>query len=220
MIRFLVRFYVILAVFTLGYGILHRDKVPVVANHPVSTPMDKSVKVASFLDEVYLSHGTGVFLDENGTILTQAHVLGDGNDIRVLLPDATDFIHAVLISSDNTKDLAIVKTSLLSKAVVLWEDFKRGDTVYAIGSPVDGDFHTIPTQIIAVGFANVNGQGRKMIFVDYKDGKIGPGFSGGGIFDIQGQMLGSIEICSNGHGVCGAIPSSVLKDYVLKNKKK
>ena len=85
------------------------------------------------------SIGTGVILTEDGYIVTNAHVIADGQSVLVALADARQY-EAELVGFDSAEDLAVLKavdaadlpTAVLGDSDECWV----GDTVYAIGNPL------------------------------------------------------------------------------------
>src|SRR5574340_414055 len=172
------------------------------------------------------SLGSGVIISPDGYIITNNHVVEQGDEIRVTLFDKRSF-KAKLIGADNKTDVAIVKIDAENLYSVQWGDSDKlqvGEFVLAIGNPY-GLNHTVTMGIIsATGRANVG-------IADYEDfiqtdAAINPGNSGGALVDARGQLVGintAIFSTSGGYqGIGFAIPSNMVRtvmDSLIKSGK-
>ncbi|WP_307721128.1 S1C family serine protease [Streptomyces otsuchiensis] len=145
--------------------------------------------------------GTGFVLDDEGHILTNAHVVRparDGGRIQVSFHNG-DAVRAELVGSDSGYDLAVVKVSGVSglSALPLGDSdaVRVGDPVVAIGSPFDLD-GTVTSGIISATdrpiTAGGEGDGSDISYVNalQTDAPINPGNSGGPLVDERGQVIG------------------------------
>lgn len=163
------------------------------------------------------SLGSGVVIDNKGTILTNNHVVQGSNDIRISLSDKTD-LQAELIGTDPHSDLAVLRLKNPPKNIkpLAFGDSSRlrlGDVVLAIGNPF-GLGQTVTMGIVsATGRANMG-------IVDYEDfiqtdAAINPGNSGGALVDLEGNLVGiNTAILSRSGGYQGigfAIPSNMVR---------
>src|SRR5437870_6004515 len=83
--------------------------------------------------------GSGIVLDTNGNILTNAHVIAGAQQIQVTFSDGRT-VNATLVGSNSSADLAVIRVSVAALTlhpVTLGnsDSAQVGDTVYAIGSP-------------------------------------------------------------------------------------
>jgi len=161
------------------------------------------------------SLGSGVIISPDGYIITNNHVVEQGDEIRVTLFDKRSF-KAKLIGADTKTDVAIVKIDAENLYSVHWGDSDRlqvGEFVLAIGNPY-GLNHTVTMGIIsAVGRANVG-------IADYEDfiqtdAAINPGNSGGPLVNTKGELIGintAIFSRSGGYqGIGFAVPSNMAR---------
>jgi len=161
------------------------------------------------------SLGSGVIISPDGYIITNNHVVEQGDEIRVTLFDKRSF-KAKLIGADTKTDVAIVKIDAENLYSVQWGDSDRlqvGEFVLAIGNPY-GLNHTVTMGIIsAVGRANVG-------IADYEDfiqtdAAINPGNSGGPLVNTKGELIGintAIFSRSGGYqGIGFAVPSNMAR---------
>lgn len=163
------------------------------------------------------SLGSGVIIDNKGTILTNNHVVQNAQDIRISLSDKRD-LDAELIGTDPQSDLAVLRLKKPPKDIhpLQFGDSSRlrlGDVVLAIGNPF-GVGQTVTMGIVsATGRANMG-------IVDYEDfiqtdAAINPGNSGGALVDLEGHLVGiNTAILSRTGGYQGigfAIPSNMAR---------
>jgi S1-C subfamily serine protease len=172
--------------------------------------------------------GSGFFIDDKGTILTNNHVIsGRAPRIQVSLHNGGKY-DAKVISRDVSNDLALIRIEPRSKVpfVTLADSDKVqvGQKVLAIGNPfaLDG---TLTTGVISsIGRDLVaDDNGRKLEGLIQTDAAINPGNSGGPLLDSQGAVIGvNTMIYTNGGnagniGIGFAMPinrvRNMLEDY-------
>jgi len=146
------------------------------------------------------SQGTGVVLDEDGSILTNAHVVGEGGEIQVTLSDGLSY-SAEVIGSDPTADLAVLRMAnppegLQPATFGTSSDVEVGQPVMAVGTPL-GLENTVTTGIISAKDRPVTTEGEETDGSDatftsaiQTDAAINPGNSGGPLVDASGQVIG------------------------------
>jgi 2-alkenal reductase len=160
--------------------------------------------------------GTGFIIDDQGHIVTNHHVVEDGQQFEVIFADG-ERRPATLIGSDPISDLAVVKIEGDVPNVVPLGDsdaLKPGQTVLAIGSPL-GNFTNTVTQGI-VSATNRDFPGSSYTNLIQHDAAINPGNSGGPLFNLAGEVIGVNTLgipVQNGQPVQGlffAIPSNTV----------
>jgi len=163
--------------------------------------------------------GSGVVVDNNGDIVTNAHVIANAQQIQVTFTDGTS-APATVVTNDTADDLAVVKVSVAasklhpiplgnSDAVLV------GDSVAAIGSPFDLP-GTLTEGIVSGLHRNNPGAGISAHDLIQTDASINPGNSGGPLLNTLGQVIGINESIagpiSGNVGVGFAVPiKQVLK---------
>lgn len=163
----------------------------------------------------FVSCGTGCIIEENGIILTSAHVLEDGRDILVTTSNGQDYKASVIKKLGENKDIALLKisTPYPLKTVKLGdsEKIKVGDKVYALGNPF-GFSGTFTQGIVSrIDFAKNRIQ---------TDAAINPGSSGGPLLNKKGEIIGINQAIYNPDnnisniGIGFAIPINSVKDYL------
>jgi len=142
--------------------------------------------------------GSGFFLDSNGYVLTNNHVVeaaATSGTITVELSNGKKY-GAKLMGRDNSYDLAVLKIDVTSAPTLQLGDsdlVQVGDSVIAIGSPL-GLSGTVTSGIIssknrAVTTGNGNGES-SFINALQTDAAINPGNSGGPLVDSTGAVIG------------------------------
>jgi len=183
--------------------------------------------------------GSGFFLDSNGHILTNNHVISlaatNGATIKVMLANGKDY-DAKLVGRDIPYDLAVIKIAVTDAPALQLGDsdaVQVGDGVIAIGSPL-GLTGTVTSGIISAKNRPVTSGGgtseSSFINAIQTDAAINPGNSGGPLVDLSGAVVGiNSAIATTGSGFGGqsgsiglgfAIPINQARktaDQLIKN---
>jgi Do/DeqQ family serine protease len=166
------------------------------------------------------SLGSGVIVSADGVIVTNNHVVEEGDEFRVVLADRREF-PAKLVLADARTDLAILKieTGADRLPTLAYADTRNvlvGDIVLAIGNPF-GVGQTVTSGIVSALARTDVGVSDYASFIQ-TDASINPGNSGGALVDVQGRLVGvNTLIFSRGGGSNGvgfAIPSEMVKRVV------
>lgn len=147
--------------------------------------------------------GTGFTIDNNGTIVTNFHVINRGT--RIVAVDWRGREHvAEVIATDDFLDLAVIRISATTPMVELGKDvvLYTGQALAYIGDFGRGNKRVKLTKITVTSL--VVG-GRTLIALD---GEAAQGNSGGPLFDMDGLVVGIIT--STGGGATFAVPVSDL----------
>jgi serine protease Do len=173
--------------------------------------------------------GSGVIVDPNGYIMTNAHVVEGAQRIRVALPlpggDSTGqvpvgkrrILEARLLGQHKETDLALLKideTDLPTLPLMSQQRPRVGQLVFAIGSP-EGLQNSVTMGVISA-LARQPDPNKALTYIQ-TDAPINPGNSGGPLVDMNGTVVGiNTFILSEGGGSEGlgfAIPARVV-DFV------
>jgi serine protease Do len=165
-----------------------------------------------------ISLGSGVIIDgERGFILTNAHVIEKGTDIKVVLQDEREF-DVRIVGVDADSDLAVLQISADAPlpAVEMGDsdDIMIGETIIAIGNPF-GFSHTVTTGVISALNRSIKADQR--VYHDFiqTDASINPGNSGGPLLNIKGELVGiNTAIYAKAQGIGFAIPINAAKRIV------
>ncbi len=138
------------------------------------------------------SNGSGVILTPQGHVLTNHHVISGAATIKVRLPGGTRDLEAVLVGSDATIDVALLKVSGNSFPAATVADsssVRTGDVVLALGSPF-GLEQTVTLGIVSATGRVVRESGDAQQDYIQTDAPINPGNSGGALVDGRGRLVG------------------------------
>jgi serine protease Do len=179
--------------------------------------------------------GSGVIVDPNGYIMTNAHVIEGAQRIRVVLPSPSlDFpqilppgkekvLDAKLIGLHKDSDLALLKieaSNLPTLELGSARRVRQGQLVFAIGSP-EGLQNTVTMGVVSSVGRQPDPE-KPMVYIQ-TDAPINPGNSGGPLVDMDGYVLGiNTMILSEGGGSEGlgfAIPARVVR-FVYESLRK
>jgi serine protease Do len=178
--------------------------------------------------------GSGVIVDPNGYIMTNAHVVESAQRIRVALPLPTDsgravaigkrhILEARLIGLHKETDLALLKIDgkdLPTLPLITQQRARVGQLVFAIGSP-EGLQNSVTMGVVSA-VARQPDPDKAMTYIQ-TDAPINPGNSGGPLVDMNGAVVGiNTFILSTGGGSEGlgfAIPSRIV-DFVYHSLRK
>lgn len=142
--------------------------------------------------------GSGVIYDDEGHIITNAHVVSGATQIKVVLPDAREF-DAKLIGIDESSDIAVLKISgknLPYARLGTSKDLIIGEWAVALGNPYGFLMNdTKPSVAVGVISAVNRNFGQRQDGKIYKDmiqtdAAINQGNSGGPLVNINGEVIG------------------------------
>ncbi len=144
----------------------------------------------------FSSGGSGFFIDNDGHILTNHHVVEGAASLRVQTWEG-ETVDAELVGSDPANDLAVIRVDPRQVTISLLgyadsDGVRVGDPVAAIGSP-HGFNHSLSTGIVSGldrTVRSVNAGGRSHYSVVQTDAALNPGNSGGVLVDADGALLG------------------------------
>src|SRR6056297_2121607 len=166
--------------------------------------------------------GSGVIVREDGYILTNSHVISDGNSdsIEVLFSDGTTS-SAEVLWYESLLDLAIIKvnrTNLKAAELGDSDELIVGEPVVAIGNPLSLDLDRTVTSGIVSGLDRTlrleNSEIEPLI---QTDASINPGNSGGPLLNAQGQVIGiNTAKMTSAEGLGFSIPINEAKPILNK----
>lgn len=165
--------------------------------------------------------GSGVVVNNQGYILTNSHVIGDGQgrDIKVLFEDGKELDGDVLWF-DPALDLAVIKVkgSGLDTAILGNSDLLEvGQLAVAIGNPLGLDFQRSVTSGVISGLHRSIQIDKYNVIEDLiqTDASINPGNSGGPLLNSRGEVIGiNTAKIQTGEGLGFAIPINLVKPIV------
>jgi S1-C subfamily serine protease len=168
-----------------------------------------------------VASGSGFLIDDDGHILTNAHVVDGAQKVQVELGDG-DTQDAEVVGTDPSTDIALLKVDDTNgvKPLELGDSsaVQVGDPVVAIGNPFALD-RTVTSGIVSALQRQIQApNGFSISDVIQTDAAINPGNSGGPLIDGSGRVIGinsQIESQSGGNeGVGFAVPIKTAQDVV------
>lgn len=167
------------------------------------------------------SLGSGVIIDADGFILTNAHVIQPNGEIQVQLGDGRNAV-ARLVNIDPTNDVALLKIRaeqpLPAAPLGTSSDVMVGENVIAIGNPL-GNASTVTAGIVSSLFRDVRlpeGGGERFRDIIQIDAPINPGNSGGPLLNMRGEVIGiNWAIAREAEGIGFAIPIDRVRHSLI-----
>lgn len=166
--------------------------------------------------------GSGVIVEKDGTIVTNAHVVHGASEIAVRLSDGRSVRDVEVIGTDPASDLAVLRIKTAGLMPATWGDSQQlevGDQVLAVGSPYRLA-QTVTAGIISA--KDRRGIIRALAIQDFlqTDAAINPGNSGGPLVNLRGEVVGiNTAIVGEAYqGIGFAIPSKLAQDVYAQLK--
>lgn len=168
-----------------------------------------------------VSSGSGVIISSDGYIVTNNHVIEEGNKLEVSL-DGQRSLEAKVIGTDPSTDLALIKVEERNMPHLNFGDSDGamvGEWVLAVGNPFN------LTSTVTAGIISAKGRNINILDDQYSiesfiqtDAAVNPGNSGGALVDTKGDLIGinTAIITRSGRyeGYSFAVPSNLVKKVV------
>lgn len=170
--------------------------------------------VMSDKDSKPIAQGSGFLVSKDGLVVTNYHVIAEGNSAVVKLPDGAFYLVDGVVASDKARDIAVIKTRGTSFRTLTLGNSDRlqvGEAVVAIGNPLS--LESSVSNGIVSGIRTI------------KEGKflqitapISHGSSGGPLFNMEGEVIGiTAALLEGGENLNFAIPINEAK-RLISNK--
>ncbi len=197
-----------------------QSQVPALFNDPFFRQFFGDPGGGQSRDQVQNSLGSGVIVRSSGVVITNNHVVGNADQINVVLSDRREF-PAKIVGKDERSDLAVLQLQGVNEALPAIElaesdAVEVGDMVLAIGNPF-GVGQTVTSGIVSA-------LARSTVLVsDFRsfiqtDAAINPGNSGGALVTSDGRLIGiNTAIYSGNGGSVGigfAIPANMVRNVL------
>jgi putative serine protease PepD len=195
-----------------------RGQTPAGAVYAAASPAVASVRTSG-------GSGTGFLIDGEGTVVTNAHVVGKSQAVTVRFGDGAT-LDADVLGTDPSSDLAVlsIDTADLPGGVrpLRFADSRGvrvGDTAIAIGHPFGLDRTATEGIVSGIGRQIEAPNGFSIDEVIQTDAPINPGNSGGPLLDDSGRVIGvNTQIATAGTpgnvGIGFAVPSNTVRQVV------
>ena len=171
--------------------------------------------------------GSGVIIDSNGYIVTNAHVVSGAQHVRVLVPTVATSesndepiisrsrtVDARVVGADEDIDLAVLKIEATGLPALRLGDYnkvRQGDFVFAFGSP-EGLQDSVTMGVVSTPARQLDPDS-PMVFVQ-SDAATNPGNSGGPLVNVDGELIGIntfiLSQSGGNEGLGFAIPSAIV----------
>jgi S1-C subfamily serine protease len=177
---------------------------PAVVNIYVS---DKGLKTSA---------GTGFFINPNGYIITNKHIIEKAKTIKIKIYKQKEEFNAKIIDLDKNYDIALLKIDIYNIPIVKIgnsDSIKTGEEVIAIGNPF-GLQNTVSKGIISSDKREDKGLTFIQTNID-----LNPGNSGGPLINLKGEVIGiNTSIIKDSKGIGFAVPINAIANLIEKNK--
>ena len=159
-----------------------------------------------------VAQGTGFIINNDGYIITNAHVLSGAREVKAITYDK-QILNAKLIGYSTDLDVALLKVSGSFNKLELADsnDVQTGEKVIAIGNPLGLQFSVSEGIVSAVHRAGIN----ELEAYIQTDAALNPGNSGGPLINKKGEVIGINNFkVSGGESLGFALESNYLRDVV------
>jgi S1-C subfamily serine protease len=167
--------------------------------------------------------GSGVIVNAEGWILTNAHVVEGAQSLTVTLKDGREF-DGTVVESDPDRDLAVVKidgSDLPTAELGSSKDLEVGQLVIAIGSPLGQFTNSVTSGVLSAIGREIQvpdeqtGRVHTLSNLLQTDAAINPGNSGGPLLDEHGKIIGiNTAVAGGANGIGFAIPIDDAADIL------
>ena len=153
--------------------------------------------------------GSGILMDSDGHVLTNAHVVDGSSSVTVKFGDG-EALPAKVLGVDDSTDVAVLEvdpTKVDAKPLELGDSdaVKVGDGAIAIGNPYGLD-RTVTSGIVSALQRQISApNGFTISDVIQTDAAINPGNSGGPLIDADGRVIGINSQIATGSGSSGSV---------------
>lgn len=163
--------------------------------------------------------GSGFLISTDGLIITNHHVAGNAEKLKITLQDGQTFVPDI-IGFDPYSDLAVLKIDGQGLRPLVFGDsdlLRAGQLAIAVGNPF-GFNYTVTTGVVsALGRSLRSQTGRMIDNVIQTDAALNPGNSGGPLLNSAGEVVGvNTAIILTAQGLCFAISSNTARHVVGK----
>lgn len=174
-----------------------------------------------------LGSGSGFFVESNGVLATNFHVIKDASSMWVRISNGGLFPVKDILAIDKQGDIAVLKVQgrrLPTVTLGNSNNVKVGEAVIAIGHPLtltislEMEIETTTTQGIVSAIRTVKQSGRQLLQIS---APISPGSSGGVLLNLEGEAVGmTTSTLVGGQNINFAIPVNQIKDVIFGRRER
>jgi S1-C subfamily serine protease len=158
--------------------------------------------------------GSGVVISSDGLVVTNSHVVGKANTVRMLVPDGAA-AEARVLGRDPDTDIALLRANANFSSVAQLGDSKllrRGQIAIAIGNPLGFEWTVTAGVISALGRSMRSSTGRLIDDVIQTDAALNPGNSGGPLVATGGEVIGiNTAVIHGAQGIAFAVAANTVR---------
>ncbi|MBR4295443.1 MAG: trypsin-like peptidase domain-containing protein [Clostridia bacterium] len=187
----------------------------------VEITTEQVVNGNSFYQYVQSGAGSGVIIAKEGIVITNNHVINSANKVIVRLTNGNEY-EAEILGSDASSDIAILKINpneeLTTATLGSSANLSLAEEIIVIGNPLGELGGTVTNGIISALAREITIDGENMTLIQ-TNAAVNPGNSGGGMFNLYGELVGIINAKSSGSDVEGlgfAIPIDTAYNISLQ----
>jgi S1-C subfamily serine protease len=169
---------------------------------------------------VPIGSGSGFIVDEDGHVITNAHVVAGAENLSVTLSDGTE-VPATVVGSDKLLDVAILKLDFAAgesvPGVATFGDsssLRPGDQVVAIGNALGSFPNTVSEGTVNATDRSFPNEGGLTTWIQH-DAEIWHGNSGGPLLNLRGEVVG-VNTAGIGSGMMGADTGSADMAFAVE----
>jgi len=164
--------------------------------------------------------GSGFMWDDQGHIVTNFHVIEDGVEFLVTLPNQEQR-QAKLVGKEESRDIAVLKlegntSGLFPITPGTSKDLLVGQKVVAIGNPFGFDYTVTKGIVSALGRKILGAGGVSIPNMIQTDASINPGNSGGPLLNSSGELIGMNTMIVSPSGASSGVGFAVPVDIIKK----
>jgi S1-C subfamily serine protease len=164
--------------------------------------------------------GSGFVWDDQGHIVTNFHVIEDGVEFLVTLPNQEQR-QAKLVGKEESKDIAVLKlqgnlSGLFPITPGSSKDLLVGQKVVAIGNPFGFDYTVTKGIVSALGRKILGAGGVTIPNMIQTDASINPGNSGGPLLNSSGELIGMNTLIVSPSGTSSGVGFAIPVDIIRK----
>jgi len=168
--------------------------------------------------ETDLGTGSGFFINSDGLIMTNNHVVRDAEEITVAVEGHSVSYEGVVEARDKERDLALIKIDVSDVPYLEFGDMSTidlGEQVLILGYPLDKKKASITSGFVS----SIEYDGGTNITFVQTDSAVNMGNSGGPLLNLQGDVIGVVaaKLVSVGvEGIGFAISANTVNTYLPK----
>ncbi len=164
------------------------------------------------------SLGSGFLINEQGFILTNAHVVFNATDIQVVFSGRREEAAASIVGMDRLTDTALlrIETDSRLRALPLADSdaLSVGEMVVAVGNPL-GLNHSVTYGLVSAKERIIPGPQTQLLDLLQTDSAINPGSSGGPLLNMRGEVVGiNTALITEAQSIGFAVPINTVKEVM------